>query len=86
MHLDTLLTFFYFVVRGMQTYAECCAEGFISIRSTEQVQVNYKDKDTKTTFKTHSQNIHKNNKKIYKKNYQNICPGIWPYSVRISRD
>ena len=42
------------VVRGMQTYAECCAEGFISIRSTEQVQVNYKDKDTKTTFKTHS--------------------------------
>ena len=35
------------VVRGMQTYAECCAEGFISIRSTEQVQVNYKDKDKK---------------------------------------
>ena len=31
----------------MQTYAQCCAEGFISIRSTEQVQVNYKDKDKK---------------------------------------
>ena len=46
------------VVRGMQTYADC-VETFILIRCTEQVQVNYKDKDKKTTFKTHSQNIHK---------------------------
>ena len=73
-------------MRGMQTYADCCVETFILIRCTEQVQVNYKDKDKKTTFKTHSQNIHKNNKKINKENFQNICPGIWPYSVRISRD
>ena len=49
-------------MRGMQTYADCCVEAFIFIRCTEQVQVNYKDKDKKTTFKTHSQNIHKNNK------------------------
>ena len=35
------------VMRGMQTYADCCVEAFIFIRCTEQVQVNYKDKDQK---------------------------------------
>ena len=41
-----------------------CVEAFIFIRYTKQVQVDYKDNDKKTTFKTHTQNILKHNKKI----------------------
>ena len=54
----------------MQTYAECCAEGFISIRSTEQVQVNYKDKDEKRhlkhTHKTYTKTTRKFTRKTTK--------------------
>ena len=47
----------------MQTYADC-VETFILIRCTEQVQINYKDKDKK---KRHLKHTHKTYTKTTRK-------------------
>ena len=58
------------VMRGMQTYADCCVEAFIFIRCTEQVQVDYKDKDKKRhlkhTHKTYTKTTRKFTRKTSK--------------------
>ena len=55
-------------MRGMQTQVDCCVETFILIRYTEQVQVDYKDKDKKRhlkhTHKTYTKTARKFTREI----------------------